>query len=320
MMSSDFSQQEPRILCHLCQDHNLIEAYSSGRDIYAEMASKAFKTTYENCREFYVDENGNKILGDDGEPIENVEGHKRRSRIKGVLLGLLYGESTATMAEGAGISTEEAQQIIDDFFASYPSIKTYIDQQQEIAKQRGYTLTLWGRKRMIPNIQKEDFEFSYNENRKVDFNPMFWSNEVANVEVKEETKQFYIEKLSKANYGQRMKIIEKAKLAGVDIRDNRSYIAEANRKVVNSIVQGSAADMSKLAMLKIATNQELRDLGFRQLFPVHDEIIGECPIENKDRCAELMSKMMVEAGASKVSVPMKCDVAKFINWEGESIK
>lgn len=320
MMSSDFSQQEPRVLCHLCQDEHLKQAYKDGKDIYAEMASKAFHKTYDECREFYTDENGNKILGDDGEPLLNKEGKKRRSKIKGVLLGLLYGESTATMAEGAGISTQEAQQIIDDFFAAYPRIQEYINKQQALAKERGYTLTLWGRKRIIPNIQREEFEFSYNENRKVDFNPMFWSDDVASVEVKEETKQFYIQKLQKANYTQRMKIIENAKLAGIDIRDNRSYIAEANRKVVNSIVQGSAADMSKLAMLKIATNQEMRDLGFRQLFPVHDEIIGECPMENKDRCAELMSKMMIDAGASKVSVPMKCDVAKFINWEGEGVK
>lgn len=237
MMSSDFSQQEPRVLCHLCGDEHLRKAYAEGKDIYAEMASKAFHTTYEECREFYVDENGNKILGDDGEPIENVEGHKRRSRIKGVLLGLLYGESTATMAEGAGISTQEAQQIIDDFFTAYPRIQQYIEQQQKIAKERGYTLTLWGRKRMIPNIQREEFEFSYNENRKVDFNPMFWSNDIANEEVKEETKQFYMQKLKKANYNQRMKLIQQAKAVGVDIRDNRNLIAEANRKVVNSIVQ-----------------------------------------------------------------------------------
>lgn len=202
------------------------------------MASKAFHKPYEDCREFYIDENGNKILGDDGEPLLNKEGKKRRSKIKGVLLGLLYGESTATMAEGAGISTQEAQQIIDDFFTAYPRIQEYINTQQQIAKQRGYTLTLWGRKRIIPNIQREEYEFTYNEKRKVDFNPMFWSTDVASVEVKEETKQFYIKQLERANYQRKMKIIESAKEAGVDIRDNRSYIAEANRKVVNSIVQG----------------------------------------------------------------------------------
>lgn len=238
MMSSDFSQQEPRVLCHLCGDEHLKKSYEEGRDIYAEMASKAFHTTYEDCREFYVDENGNKIIGEDGEPIENVEGHKRRSRIKGVLLGLLYGESTATMAEGAGISTEEAQQIIDDFFRAYPKIQAYINEQQALAKKRGYTLTLWGRKRVIPRIQDEEFEFSYNENRKVDFNPMFWSDEKASEEVKPEVKEFYKKKLEKASFNQRMKIIENAKLAGIDIKDNRKYIAEANRKVVNSIVQG----------------------------------------------------------------------------------
>ena len=67
---------------------------------------------------------------------------------------------------------------------------------------------------------------------------MFWSNDVASIEVKEETKQYYIQQLENANYTKKMKIIEKAKLAGVDIRDNRKLIAEANRKVVNSIVQG----------------------------------------------------------------------------------
>lgn len=238
MMSSDFSQQEPRILCHLCNDEHLRQAYADGKDIYAEMASKAFHKTYDECREFYTDENGNKILGDDGEPLLNKEGKKRRSKIKGVLLGLLYGESTATMAEGAGISTEEAQQIIDDFFAAYPRIQEYINTQQQVAKERGYTLTLWGRKRIIPNIQKEQYEFSYNDRRRVDFNPMFWSDDVASEEVKEETKQFYIQQLEKANYSKKMKIIDNAKLAGIDIKDNRSYIAEANRKVVNSIVQG----------------------------------------------------------------------------------
>lgn len=99
-------------------------------------------------------------------------------------------------------------------------------------------MTLWGRKRVIPNIQREEFEFSYNENRKVDFNPMFWSDDIASLEVKEETKQYYIQQLQKANFSRRMKIIENAKQAGVDVKDNRSYIAEANRKVVNSIVQG----------------------------------------------------------------------------------
>ena len=129
-------------------------------------------------------------------------------------------------------------------------IKAYIEQQQQIAKQRGYTLSLWGRKRVIPNIQREEFEFSYNENRKVDFNPMFWSDDVASLDVKEETKQFYIQQLQKANYSRRMKIIENAKHAGVDVRDNRSYIAEANRKVVNSIVQRNSSRYVKISNVK----------------------------------------------------------------------
>ena len=66
--------------------------------------------------------------------------------------------------------------------------------------------------------------------------------------------------------------------------------------------------MSKRAMLLIGQNEELKQLGFRMKFPVHDEIIGECPFENRKRCGELMSSLMIQAGAEKVIVPMKCDV------------
>lgn len=66
--------------------------------------------------------------------------------------------------------------------------------------------------------------------------------------------------------------------------------------------------MSKRAMILIGQNKELEQLGFRMLFPVHDEIIAECPFENRQRCGELMSQLMIAAGAEKISVPMKCDV------------
>lgn len=69
--------------------------------------------------------------------------------------------------------------------------------------------------------------------------------------------------------------------------------------------------MTKIAMVIIGNNQELKDLGFKMLFPVHDELIAECPFENRKRCAELMSKLMIASGAEKISVPMKCDVECF---------
>ena len=81
----------------------------------------------------------------------------------------------------------------------------------------------------------------------------------------------------------------------------------------------SAADMSKLAMLKIATNQELRELGFRSLFPVHDEIIGECPIENAKEAGERLSYLMRTAPTHLIKLPFKCDISYTMNWYGEEL-
>lgn len=72
-------------------------------------------------------------------------------------------------------------------------------------------------------------------------------------------------------------------------------------------------------MILIGQNEELKQLGFRMLFPVHDEIIAECPFENRKRCGELMSQLMIQAGAEKISVPMKCDVEKFFFWYGPNV-
>ena len=78
--------------------------------------------------------------------------------------------------------------------------------------------------------------------------------------------------------------------------------------------------MSKRAMILIGQNEELKQLGFHMLFPVHDEIIAECPFEHRKRCGELLSKLMIQAGAEKISVPMKCDTEKFFFWYGPEVE
>ena len=72
-------------------------------------------------------------------------------------------------------------------------------------------------------------------------------------------------------------------------------------------------------MILIGQNEELKQLGFHMLFPVHDEIIAECPFENRKRCGELLSQLMIQAGAEKISVPMKCDVEYFFYWYGPDV-
>ena len=115
------------------------------------------------------------------------------------------------------------------------------------------------------------------------------------------------------------KLIDEALKEGIIIIDNSGYLAESERQVVNGIVQGSAADMTKRAMVALYNNQELKDLGFRLLMSVHDENIGECPIENVKRVTELLSQVMIESN-DRCSVPMKCDAEVSEYWYGPSIQ
>lgn len=277
------------------------------------MAAQAFHKEYWECMEEYLDENGHK----NGTPFP--EGKKRRSAIKGVLLGIMYGRGTASVAESIHSTPEEAQKIIDDFFEAYPKIKVFVEKKNKEAKEKGYTETAWGRRRYLKHIQDETFEYHYNNNRPINFNPLFTHVNNINKEVSQDIKDKYNDLLAKATGYNKKKIIEQAKIEGIDIIDNSKYIADAGRQVVNSTIQGSAADITKIAMIRIGQNEELKQLGYKMLFPVHDEIIAECPFENRKRCAELMSQIMIDSAAEKIDVPMKCDVEIFAYWYGPDI-
>src|SRR5699024_6143014 len=115
-------------------------------------------------------------------------------------------------------------------------------------------------------------------------------------EVLEEDKEYYLKKLRNCKgYKDKERIKQQALQEGIKIHDNGGYIAEAERKCVNTKIQGGAADQTKMAMIKIYNNEELRNLGFRLLIGVHDELIGEAPLENAKRCAELLEYCMVTA-------------------------
>lgn len=209
----------------MSDEQSMKKAYQTGKDLYSTMASEAFKVSYEDCLEFYLDENGKKT------DITNPEGKKRRSNIKGVLLGIMYGRGTASVAEQLHMTTEEAQKIIDDFFIAYPGIKRFVEEKQIEAKQRGFTETAWGRRRYLKHIQDEKYEYKYNDKRPVDFNPLFTAKTNIQEEVSQDIKDEYNKKLEEANYYQKKKIVEKAHEDGIDIIDNGGYIAEAGRQV-----------------------------------------------------------------------------------------
>lgn len=148
LVGADFSQQEPRILAHLCGDENMINAYKSGKDLYSTMASIAFHVPYEDCKEFNPDGTTNK------------EGKKRRSHIKGIVLGLMYGRGDASVAENLGITIEEAKDLSKSLFEGFPKMKSYIENCKIQAKEKGYTTTLWGRRRYLKHITDENMSIN----------------------------------------------------------------------------------------------------------------------------------------------------------------
>lgn len=294
MLSCDYSAQEPRLTVHLAQDEKGIQAYIDGKDLYAEIASLAFSVPYDDCLEFRPD------------GTHNPEGKERRSRAKAILLGINYDKGIPAIADDLHISKKLAQEIYDAVLNAFPKLKTFREESRQMARDLGYVTTAWGRKRRLPDMQLDTYEFYWKDGVSKDYDPLA-DDEDQNTEVPEEIVTYYWNKLAGCkSFKQHQAVIEEANNEGIKVVDNRMKIADATRMCVNARVQGSAADLTKFALLSISRCEELKQLGFRLLIQVHDEIIGECPEENKIRCAELLSECMINAAS--LSVPLKCDV------------
>ena len=187
-----------------------------------------------------------------------------------------------------------------------------------MARECGYVETVWGRRRQLPDMQLPYYEFEYKDGFNPDFDPLDNDSEVS-TEVPQSVVEDLTNKLLRCRgYKQKEALKEQIRNSGIKVKDNGSFIAQAQRQCVNARVQGSSADLTKLAQIELYNNEELKELGFRMLIPVHDEIIAECPIQNVKRCAELMSYCMVHAGKD-LCVPLKCDVALFKSWYGKEL-
>ena len=310
LMSSDYSQQEPKVMTQMCGDLEMLKAYQEGKDLYAQIAAIAFNTSYDNCLEFRND------------GTVNREGKERRSSAKSILLGILYGRSIKSVAEQLHTTKQKAQQIQDKIFKGFPAIPKFENDSKRMALDLGYVTTLWGRKRRLPDLSLKEFEFFWKDgippdDDLLDFNS---KDEPINYEVPQDIQNYYIKKLHKCWGNQKRNIFNEALTEGIVIKDNGAKIADAERQVVNARIQGSAADMSKLAMILVGNDKRLKELGFRLLIPVHDELIAECPKENVKECSERFAKLMSEAAKSKLTVPISCDVEITKKWYGERIE
>ena len=309
IIGGDFSQQEPRCLAHMSQDENMINAYLHGKDLYATIASKLYNKPYEECKEFRPD------------GTVNPEGKQRRSSVKPILLGIMYGRGVNSIAEQMNITKEEAQQVINDFYKQFPKVKEFVEFAQENARTYGFVETAWGRKRRLPNMQLDPIEITIeNPNLISTFNPLDFSS-TENTEVSDEVYYKYLRLMNRA-YGReaKEKVKQQAKAEGYKLVDNGGYIADAQRQCVNSIIQGSAADMTKIAMIQIHNNKRLRELGYKLIIPVHDEVLGVCPKENAKEVRDILEYIMVHVVDDKFEIPMKTDIECTYRWYGEGIE
>ena len=305
LIGSDYSAQEPRSTASLANDKDMLEAYDQGKDLYAVIGSKCFHNRYEDNLEF--DPTTGEIQPD---------GKARRAQAKAILLGITYGMSAHSLAERINVSQEEAESIIDNFYKGFKGVKKLTDESQQMLKEKGYVTDMWGRRRHLPDAQLPEYEVKPNESyvNKYNFNPLLDTSE--HIDEGLELKiNHYKSLLSKARWKKDIdELIRKAERDGLEVKSNRGFINRSLRQCLNARIQGTAASMTKQAMIMIHNDEELNRLGFKLLCTIHDEVFGMAPTENADQAARRLCDVMVEAAKKKCSCKFKCDPYVVKKW------
>ena len=225
LMTADYSQIEMRIMAHLSRDEGLIEAFNTGEDLHSFVASRAF-----------------------GVPIEEVTAELRR-RVKAMSYGLAYGLSAYGLAAQLKISTEEARVQMDQYFARFGGVRDYLMDVVEQARKDGYTSTVLGRRRYLPELDSS----------------------------------------------------------------NRQVREAAERAALNAPIQGSAADIIKVAMIEVDKAIKQAGLVSRMLLQVHDELLFEIAHGERERVEALAREKM--GGAYPLDVPLEVSVGYGRSWD-----
>ena len=224
LMDADYSQIELRILAHMSQDEALIKAYKSGEDIHRMTASQVFHT-----------------------PFGEVTDLQRRNA-KAVNFGIVYGISAFGLSEDLGVSRKEAADYIQRYFETYPKIKAFLDGTVEQAKEQGYSLTLFGRRRPIPELKSSNF--------------------------------------MQRQFGERV--------------------------AMNAPIQGTAADIMKVAMIKVFWELRRQNLESKLILQVHDELVIETKEEERETVENILITEMEQAAELAVSMDVDCHCGS--NW------
>lgn len=293
------SQQEPRCLTAFCRDEHLLDAYNNGRDLYATLGAGVYKNDYWDNMEHWED-------GSD-----NLEGKKRRKKMKTLYLGMTYGMGPKLLSENMHCSLDEAMKIIEDFHTGFPTMSTWMREVEEEASQIGYVRDFWGRRRRLPDLLLP--EFSFKMDKKNSFNPLIGSS---GKRIDEALIDKYKKKLVNISFKEYDNVKKEAKEEGLEITKNGGFISRAKRQCVNAAIQGSAATMTKKAMIAIYNDPEMKKYNFRLLIGVHDELIGQCDEQYAEQASERLVYLMKNC-VPELNVPLKCDPTIEKHWYEE---
>jgi DNA polymerase-1 len=224
LLVADYNQIELRCIAHLAQDPGLVESFNAGRDIHTETASRVFSVEADDV---------------------TIE---QRSKAKMVSYGLAYGMEAYGLGQRLNIPTGEAQVILDAYFEAFPAVHEYMDRTVAEARERGYTETLFGRRRQIPE-------------------------------------------LSSPNY--------RIRQAG-------------ERQAMNAGIQGLAADIFKVALVRIEAALEAAGMASELILQVHDEVLLDVPPDERDPAADLVVEAM--SGAVELDVPLEVNLSFGATW------
>ena len=319
LVGSDYSAQEPRITTFLSGDPAMRQAYLEGKDLYCVIASNIYNNKYEDNLEHWpegteLELDGQKIVCGYKTHL-NKEGKERRSVAKMVLLALTYGMGPSTLAKRINKTNQEAQEIFDNFFKSFPKVEELINSSKQFLREHGYVEDWAGRRRHLTDYFLNPYEASYADPEALiakTFNPILGCESRPLVDDKL-TSWVNRAKASKGNK-EFDQLAKEAAKEGIILTANTGRIAQAERQCLNARIQGSAASLTKLAMIQIHNSQELKDLDAKLVMTIHDEVMLECPALYAEQASEILPRIMIDAAAPYIDVPMKCDPAIESRW------
>ena len=313
-MATSLHKNEPRLFAHLSQDPVLRQTFVDKRDPYATIYAPAVHKDYWECMEHW----------EDGSP--NFAGKQLRKKGKTLMLGIMYGMGANLMSQQLKVSFEECQEILKNFYEKFPKIKEFVDGNAEAAKEQGYVEDYLGRRRHLPDAQLPEVKVT--AHKKVNTNCDLFLDCQSNdtfieVEDKEATKRWTDE--YNANYAgkgfkTKTKFKDIAKANGISVLDNGAFISKTMTQCTNARIQGSASSLTKKAMVNIFKDSEMQRLGFKLLIPVHDELLGECPLENAEEVSERLGYLMSHAAQPEVDdVPFVTDPYVLKRWYADEM-